>query len=246
MKRDGFYCNEEVDSSSLPSLLYQKGAVTVSRFTRVADSLNFYCLTACEKIFPGPGQISFADDLIMFTSHEYLEYYFGAPNVKKDIFYLAGNDMVRCSVLFSNSPRQVVFIWADEINRTGIANLLFGGQQRLKSAMETSNFVAESNWLLKSGLHAGMTLYELRMLNESNFQFYGGNSVNAGAIVPGNKGKLDFKKEDIILGCVNCKDNQFYSSAVLDADEALEDGRIVFVLSIILNPASGSLAAKMN
>ncbi|MFT3680501.1 MAG: hypothetical protein QM791_09530 [Ferruginibacter sp.] len=248
MNTRGFYCNETADSAVLPTLLYQKDDITVNKYFTEIDSLKYYCLKLYRKNFPDPGEISYADDLTAFTSHEYLQYYFGEPNVKKDMYYLSGEDMVRCSVLFSNSPRQVVFIWADEKNRTGIANMLFGGQQRLKSSVESSTaFVGESNWMLKSGVHAGMTLYELRRLNGSNFQFYGGNSANAGAVVPGNRGKINFKKEDIILGCVNCKDNQFYSSAVLDADEAIDDGRILFVLSVILNPSvNEEVVTKLN
>lgn len=240
-----FYCNEAADSLDAPALLYQSNDVTISTSMSLIDSVPTYSFLLYQKIFPQPEDIYYADDLLNFSSHEYLVYYFGEKNVKKDIYFLSGNEMTKCSVLFSNTPRQVVFIWMDEINRLGIANLLFGGQQRLKSTMESNNFIGESNWLFKSGIRAGMTLYELRNLNGNDFKFYGGNSANSGSIIPENGGKLDFNKEDIILGCVNCRDEKYASSKILNADDALADGRIVFVLSVILNPPNPSLAAKL-
>jgi hypothetical protein len=238
MEAKGFYCNQQEDSSNASLLLYQHGDITISTAKRMKDSLPTFSFAIYQKSFPLPQDIYYADDLAAFTSHEYLVYFFGEPNVKRDIYYLSGNEMVKCSVLFSNTARQVVFIWADETNRTGISNLLFGGQQRLQSAIGSSHFVGESSWMLKSGVHAGMSLYELRVLNGNDFKFYAGNSANAGAIVPDNSGKLDFKKEDIVLGCMNCNDEKFGSATMLNADEAIADGRIVFVLSVILTPSS--------
>ena len=80
-----------------------------------------------------------------------------------------------------------------------------------------------------------MTLYELRILNGDDLQFYGGNSLRSGTVITGNKGKLDFYKEEIILGCVNCNDSNFAKIETMNADEALKDGKILFVLSVVLN-----------
>jgi hypothetical protein len=241
LKENGFYCNREAEADTMAVLLFQKDDMTAHIYQQRADSTLLYCFRIFKKDLPNPADIVYADDLQVFTSHEYLEYYFGKPNVKKDIFYLAGNDMVRCSVLLPNTPRQVVFIWADEVNKTGIANLLFGGQQRLQSAMQNGGYVGESAWKFKSGIHAGMTLYELRKLNGNNFKFYGGNSPKSGAVVPDKTGRLDFRREDVVLSCINCNDSKFFASNMLDADEAIDDGRIVFVLSVILNPNPSSI-----
>ena len=245
MKAAGFFCSEEADSAAMSSLFYQSRDVTIVISRAVVDSLPVYSFSFYQKIFPKPEDIYYADDLLTFTSHEYLVYFFGENNVKKDIYYLSGNEVAKCSVLFSNTQRQVVFIWQDEVNRVGISNLLFGGQQRLKSAMENSNFIGENSWLLKSGIRPGMSLYELRNLNGNDFKFYGGNSANSGSVLPDNAGKLDFKKEDIILGCINCKDDKFSSATILNADDALADGRIVFVLSVILNPPNKLVVSKL-
>jgi hypothetical protein len=170
-----------------------------------------------------------------------LIYYFGEDNVKKDIYYFSGNEIANCSVLFINTNRQVIFIWVDEFNKRTISNLLFGGQQKLKSQIDYDRYVAENNWELKSGVHAGMSIYELRKINENNFNFYGGNAINSGLILGEINGKIDFKRESIILGCMNCKDDTYRSTTVMTADDAIADGRILFVLSVVLYPLVASI-----
>ncbi len=236
LKQAGFYCSQDEETGDTKPLLFQYRDVTVTTFTETKDSISNCFLLFYKKTFPDPQDINYADDLLCFTSHEYLVHYFGEENVKKDIYYFSGNELAKCSVLFLNTGRQVVYIWNDEVNKRDIANLLFGGQQRLKSLMGSDKFIAESNWIFKSGIHAGMPLYELRMLNGGDIKFYGSSSVNAGIVVPDNAGKINFKKEEIILGCMNCSDGKFASSAILNADDALTEGKILFILSVILKP----------
>lgn len=235
LKSAGFYCDPEAARDSTSSLLYQKRDLSVRTFSRIQDTVKRYSLLLYKKVFPRPRDIFYANDLLAFNSHEFLVYYFGEKNVKKDIYFLSGDDIAKCSVLFLNTNRQVVFIWEDEANRCAISRLVFGGQQQLKSVVESGKFVAENNWALKSGVRPGMSLSELRMLNGRDFSFYGGNSVNAGAIIPDKKGKLDFVKEEIILGCLNCRDDKFSTAKVVNADDLIEDGKVLFVLSIILH-----------
>src|SRR5665647_31264 len=145
-KKAGFYCNESTDSLQTATLLFQHNDITVRTFFAATDSTKKYCLQVQKKIFPTSKDIYYADDLLAFTSHEYLVYYFGKNNVKNDIYYFSGNEIVRCSVLFLNTKRQVVFIWQDEENRCAIAHLLFGGQQKIESSKENNSFIGESSW----------------------------------------------------------------------------------------------------
>ncbi len=237
-KRKGFFCISNADSFENKTTLWQHDDLTVKTFFSVTDSIKYYNLLVKKKIFPKPEDMNYADDLLTFTSHEYLVYYFGEKNVKNDIYYFSGADIARCSVLFLNTSRQVVFIWKDEGNKSQTDRLLFGGQLRLESSRQNDNPIAQNDWRFKSGIHPGMSLFELRQLNKNNFKFYGGKSAWSGGVLPDTTGVINFKKEGIILGCMNCKDDQFTSSSIIDADDALAEERILFVLSVILSPST--------
>jgi len=235
-KKEGFYCHEPIDSLKNKALFFQHKNMTVRLFVSETDSVQEFNIRLQKRIFPDPKDINFADDLLAFSSHEFLEFYFGKSNVKNDIYYFSGNEIAKCSVLFWNTKRQVVFIWKDELNKCTIDHLLFGGQQQLESSINNNSFIGENNWVFKSGIRAGMSLFELRKLNENNFKFYGGNSALSGSVLTEKTGKLNFSKENIILGCMNCRDNEFAAAKIIDADEALAEERILFVLSIVLSP----------
>ncbi len=237
LKKAGFYCDYEKDSSvTHASYFYQHEDYTADAAMIKVDSIAWYSVTFHKKTLPVNKDLHFAEDLLEFTSHEYLVYYFGEKNVKKDIYYFAGNDIVNCSVLFINTKRQVIFIWKDGLNRRKIDNMLFGGQHKLKSQQDYDKFIAENSWLLKSGVHAGMPLFKLRTLNEKNIAFSGGDAANPGLVFPESSGVVDFKNADVILGCMNCSDDKFLNTKIMYADQALDDGRVLFVLTIALYP----------
>lgn len=239
LKKAGFYTYAKNDApvvAGTDSNIYQHNEYTATAYATTEDNLTLYSIVYSRKDFPNAKDIYFGEDLLQFSSHEYLVHYFGEENVKKDIYYFSGNEMANCSVLFINTNRQVIFMWVDEFNKRCISNLLFGGQQKLKSQIDYDRYVAENNWMLRSGVHAGMSIYELRKINENNFNFYGGSNINSGIILGEINGKIDFKKESIILGCMNCTDNAYRSSVVITADDAIADGRMLFVLSVVLYP----------
>jgi hypothetical protein len=185
-----FYANTKRQYHYSASYFYQHEAYTADASKKYRWSNGI--LLHHKKIFPVDKDLHFAEDLLQFTSHEYLVYYFGEKNVKKDIYYFAGNDIVTCSVLLINTKRQVIFIWKDGLNRRRIDNLLFGGQHKLKSQETNDKFIAENSWFQKNGVHAGMPLFELRTLNDKNIAFCGGYAPNPGLIFPESSGKVDF------------------------------------------------------
>ena len=73
-------------------------------------------------------------------------------------------------------------------------------------------------------------------LAEKNINFCGGDAPNPGLIFAESSAKVDFKNAEIILGCINCTDDKFQSTKILNADKALNDGRVLFVLTIALYP----------
>jgi hypothetical protein len=236
LKQQGFYCEYEKDTTiMLPAYLYQHGEYTAEASLKIAEDTTWYTITFHEKHLP-INYIHFAEDLLQFTSHEYLTYFFGANNVKKDVYYFGEDNIAKCSVLFVNTKLQVIFIWKDELNRRKIANLLLGGRHKLKSQGENDGFIAESDWLLKSGVHSGMSLADLRRLNEKNIAFCGGDAPNPGLVFPESTHKVDFKNADMVLGCMDCDDDKFMHTKMMNADKALDEGRALFILTIILYP----------
>lgn len=237
LKKDGFYCEYEKDSSITPSsYVYQHESYSAEVCKKQSEGVEMYSLTFFKKTFSPSNNLQTAEELLEFTSHEYLVYYFGEKNVKKDLYYFADNDIVNCSVLFINTKRQVIFVWKDGLNRRKISNLLFGGQHNLKSQQTYESVIAENAWMLKSGLRIGMPLIELRTLNDHNISFCGGKAPNPGLVLPESSNKIDFSAADVILGCNNCNDDKFLSAKQMNSDRALDDGRILFVLSIVLYP----------
>jgi hypothetical protein len=242
LKKDGFYCEYEKDSTLKPaSYLYQHEAYTAEACLKKEEGTDWHSITFFKKNFSPTNNLQTAEELLEFTSHEYLEYYFGEKNVKKDLYYFADNDIVSCSVLFINTKRQVIFVWKDGLNRRRISNLLFGGQHNLKSQQTYENVIAENAWMLKSGLRIGMPLIELRTLNDNNISFCGGKAPNPGLVLPESTGRIDFSVADVILGCNNCTDEKFLASRQLNSDKAMDDGRILFVLSIVLYPTNNGI-----
>lgn len=244
IKKEGFFCNQEKDSSTAPFLLFQHNDLTVSISSKTIDTLTEYSFLVRKQEMPRPKEISYAEDLTVFTSHEYLRYYFGEQNVKKDIYYLSEKKVGKCSVLFPNTNRQVVFLWGDAVNNCDLAKIYIGGQLMAESNLEYENNIPENLWRLKSGVRPGMSLYQLRKLNDAAFNFNGGNSKNSGMVTSDSTGKLDFKKECVILGCMNCTDPAYYKKATINSDEAIEEERILFVHTIILDAAKYRTAEK--
>ncbi len=242
LKKDGFHCEYENDSSFKPaSYVYQHELYSAEACMKNAGGIDCYSITFFKKIFSPTNTLQTAEELLEFTSHEYLVHYFGEKNVKKDLYYFADNDIVNCSVLFINTKRQVIFVWKDGLNRRRVSNLFFGGQHNLKSQQTYESVIAENAWMLKSGLRIGMPLIELRTLNDNNISFCGGKAPNPGLILPESTGRIDFSGADVILGCNNCTDDKFLAARQLNSDKALDDGRILFVLSIVLYPVENGV-----
>ena len=89
IKKEGFFSYQEKDGQNAAYLLYQHNDVTVTISQKPLDTLTAYSFCVKKQELPKPKEISFAEDLFAFNSHEYLRYYFGDANVKKDIYYLS-------------------------------------------------------------------------------------------------------------------------------------------------------------
>ncbi|HET9431399.1 MAG TPA: hypothetical protein VFO70_09485 [Chitinophagaceae bacterium] len=237
LKKEGFVWGRSPDTGpeSLP-LLYQFRDITVNVTGEMVDSLNMFNFLFKRKILPEGKDIIYAEDLLAFNSHENLVHVFGNSNTKKDIYYFTEKEFSRCTVLFPNTDRQAVFVWKDEKNDCVLSHLVLGGQLMVQSALEYDKHIAQNSWRLKSQVHAGMSLRELRRLNGLDFRFHNVSSNYSGMVLPVKSGKIDFQKEVVVLACLNCQDLTSQNTPPLSADQAIAEGRRFFVFTIMLSP----------
>jgi hypothetical protein len=242
LAKDKFYLSEKSNLQTGP-WVYQKKDVIVHASPCSADK-EFYCLRVEKSILPQAKDVLFGEDLLSFNSHEQLAYIFGRGNVIKDLYYFSATEFSRCSVLFPHTDRQAVFIWNDEINDYGLSYLVLGGQVMLESNRNSDQMIPENSWVLKSNIKAGMNLRELRKINGKDFSFHSISSKFSGMVLPENTGNIDFKKEGIVLACMNCSDLGASASPIITADEAIAQDRRFFVFTILLYPPASLASIK--
>jgi len=232
----GFFYDNKKDTSKPTPILFQKKNITVETKYSVEDSIPQYIFLLQKKELPGPAEIQYAEDLLKFNSHEYLVSYFGEKNVKKDLYYFSEKELKKCSVLFGNSTRQVVFVWNDEDNLHDLSFILISNIIPTASAAKFDKILPNNEWMLKNGIHAGMSLIELLKLNGKDFEFYGNQSELAFMVKPQDGGKIDFKKTAITLSCSNCNNNRLFNTSTLAALDIAGESLPVYVYHIIISP----------
>jgi hypothetical protein len=232
---EGFHCYDNDPNDTKP-LLFQKNAWTISTSREIIDSTTLYTLVVNKIPVPKIKDITYAEDLLNFKSHEALVNAFGSSNVTMDLFRFSESETNRCSVLFPNTSREVIFIWEDEVNYRKISFLLIGKHAETTGTANFTRQVIQNEWQSKQGVFQGMTLKELQDLNGSNLQFYGWASEQPGVLAQTNQGKIDFKKLGIVLNCLNCSGNKVYNTSLVNSDNAIADERKVYVSAMIILP----------
>lgn len=217
-------------------LFFQKADMIVHVSEVEQEEGKFYQLHLDKTPLPSLSTVRFADDLLRYGSHENLVMMFGKANVKKDVYYFTDKDVTRCSVLYPNTKNQVIFIWDDEENSRQLSYLMIGGSLRAESSTGFNQTIALNSWRSAAGLYTGMKMSEILQANESDFSFYGTSSEFAFMAVPEKKGNIDFKKTGIVLGCLNCNDAPLLKKEKISAEEALNAGLQLYILSIVLVP----------
>ncbi|MFN2439233.1 MAG: hypothetical protein ABR503_08530, partial [Chitinophagaceae bacterium] len=80
---------------------------------------------------------------------------FGAANVKKDVFYYSATETNKCSIVFPNTNREVVFIWNDESNYRNTAFLVIGGNSKTNISANFNQQIEQNAWHSKQGVYSG-------------------------------------------------------------------------------------------
>jgi len=234
--KDDFFYDHNKDMNRDSLLLYQKGNIVVKASTANSEGHPLYTLQLSKKEIPRPDSIRNAEDLLQFNSHEYLVSFFGEKNVKKDLYYLSEKELKKCSVIFGNTPRQAVFVWADENNLCDLSFIIVSNIIHTVGAKDFDGVIGTNEWELKNGIYPGMNITELLKINQKDFEFYGNKSVQAFMVKPENTGKIDFKKTIITLSCSNCNNDKLFNTSALNALDVAEENLPVYVYNIIIFP----------
>lgn len=149
------------------------------------------CCIACNKIdAPAslhkivtdvPGHVAsepvrFALDSLLLLNRQTLMEKFGAANVVPMTAIFASNSSTCTVKLLPKSENELEIMLSDS-TRTG----------KVLSVVVRKN----SHWSTATGLHTGMTLKELEILNDTSFMFYSGGWDGGGLITNWNHGKLE-------------------------------------------------------
>jgi hypothetical protein len=229
-----FVYDTSKDISKEPSMLFQKANITIEAITEVQDSIAQYTFKLLEKKIPD--SIVYAEDLLQFDSHEFLVSYFGGKNVKKDLYYFSEKELKKCSVLFSGTRHQAVFVWGDENNLNNLSYILVSNVLPTKGSEQDIPLNGNNEWKFQNGIHSGMPIRDLLRLNEMDFDIYGNKSDLALMVKPGGNGKINFKKTAIMLSCSDCYNNEIFDQPEVSALDVAKAHLPLRVFDIIIYP----------
>ena len=116
------------------------------------------------------------------------------------------------------------------------ATIIIGGNMTTGSSVNYDGLIGENVWSSKDGVYSGMSLNSLIKLNGDSFKFYGRNSAQPYLILPDNSGILNFKKNTVILGCLNPSGSNELEKATVEADKILNDNLGMYVFMMIFYP----------
>ncbi|HVG42199.1 MAG TPA: hypothetical protein VM888_11365 [Chitinophagaceae bacterium] len=236
LKEQYNYTPKETNGIAAP-VIYQKLNVSITPRVRTEGDKTVYSFLVEKKAVPKAKDIQYAEDLLQYTSHEYLVAGFGETNVKKDVFYFSDKEINKCSVLYPNTNQQVIFIWNDEANNRDISFILIGGQLRAQSSLTYHKQIELNSWQSRQGIRAGMSMKELRMMNGQQLKFYGWDSDQPGVLVNKTTGNLNFKNLGLVFNCFDCNEDKYYSAnEILSSDDVLKENRRIYVSTLILLP----------
>ena len=189
------------------------------------------------KVKKIPSAIKYAEDLLQFDSHEFLVSFFGEQNVKKDMYYFSEKELKKCSVLFSGTRYQVVFVWGDQNNLNNLLYILVPHALPTAGAEKKNPVTGNNEWQFRNGIYPGMDIKELLRLNEMDFNIYGNTSELAFMVKPVDNGKIDFKKTAVMLSCNNCDDIKMFNQQEVSALAVAKKDLPMYVTDVIIYPS---------
>jgi hypothetical protein len=245
IRRAGFKLYTSKPPADNKPLLYQKDNCTVTTSIEIKDSVQLYTFLVERKVLPKAKEVTYAEDLAHFSSHEYLVREFGGRNVVKDIFYYSETESNKCSVLYPNSNRSVIFVWDDEENYRSIDFMIFGSGLMTKKSSDLKHSIEHNMWRSSQGIYSGMSLQELQDLNGADLSFYDWHLDQAGMLAPRNSGQIDFKRVGVVLNCLNCFDRDYKAINIVKSSDQLAEQRKIYVSTLIIKPEKEETATAI-
>jgi hypothetical protein len=236
--KSGFFYDEYRDVNKDSSMLFQKGNIVILASPQKNDSATKYTFQL--KVKKIPLRIKYAEDLLQFDSHEFLVSFFGAQNVKRDMYYFSEKELKKCSVLFSGTKYQVMFVWGDGRNLNDLLYILVPHVLPTKGAEENNPVTGNSEWQFRNGIYPGMDIKELLRLNQKDFNIYGNASELAFMVKPAEDGKIDFKKTAVMLSCNSCDDIKIFNQQEVSALDVARKDLPMYVNDVIIYPPGNS------
>lgn len=233
--KSGFFYDESQDVNKDSSMFFQKGNIVILASSKKTDTAFQYTFELRVKKIPD--RIKYAEDLLQFDSHEFLASFFGPQNVKRDMYYFSEKELKKCSVLFSGTKYQVVFVWGDDKNLDSLLYILVPHVLPTKGAEENNPVTGNSEWQFRNGIYPGMDIKELLRLNQMDFNIYGNASELAFMVKPVEEGKIDFKKTAVMLGCNSCDDIKMLNQREVSAIAVVKKDLPMYVNDVILYPS---------
>ncbi len=233
--KSGFFYDKQKDVTQDTSILFQRGNMLVQATALDLDGVKQYNFVL--KLKKMPSAVKFAEDLLQFDSHELLVSFFGEPNVKKDMYYFSEKELKKCSVLFSGTRYQVVFVWGDENNLNNLLYILVPHSLPTSGAEKKNPITGNNEWQFRNGIYPGMNLKELLRLNETDFNIYGNTSELAFMVKPDENGKIDFTKTAVMLSCNNCDDIRIFNQKEVSALAVARKDLPMYVSDVVIYPS---------
>ncbi|MEO8412702.1 MAG: hypothetical protein ABI472_03550 [Ginsengibacter sp.] len=232
--KSGFFFDDTKDINKDTSILFQNGNITIQANNSMEDGVVVYNFIL--NVQQVPTTIKYAEDLLQFDSHELLVSFFGSQNVKKDMYYFSEKELKKCSVLFSGTRYQVLFVWGDENNLNNLSYILIPHVLPTKGADGTNAITGNNEWPFRNGIYPGMNIKELLRLNEMDFDIYGNTSELAFMVKPIQNGKIDFNKTAVMLSCASCNDIKMFNKQEVSALEVAKQDLPMYVNDVIIYP----------
>ena len=233
--KSGFFYDKTRNAGDTTAMLFQKGNVDIEATPRFTDdTVVSYCFTLKQKKIPS--KIRYAEDLLQFDSHEFLASFFGEQNVKKDRYYFSEKELRKCSVLFSGTRYQVVFIWKDQDNLDDLLYIVVPHQLPTESGRDNNNVMGSNEWQFKNGIYPGMNIKELLRLNEKDFGIFGNKSELAYMVKPAEEGKINFRKTVVVLSCSSCDDIKIFNQDEVSALDIVKKDVPMYVNDVLIYP----------